>query len=196
MWLLRSMLGLKLIHVTKRGPWCVFVSLIYTPLQSLLCITLSNRVTTGPPNSTHCGLVTPYGDIDLGKLVQVMACFLTATSHCINQLCLIITSLCSIQPNAILQKMFNLSVHKTGLKTILLTQWGQVTHICVSKQTTIGPDNGLSPDRRQAIIWTSAGILLIGPLSTNLNEILIEIHTYSFKKISSGKWPQCFKIGA
>ena len=34
-------------------------------------------------------------------------------------------------------------------------------HICVSKQTIIGSDNGLSPGWRQAIIWTNAGILLI-----------------------------------
>ena len=38
-----------------------------------------------------------------------------------------------------------------------LTLWRRVTHICVSKQTLIGSDNGLSPDRRQAIIWTNAG---------------------------------------
>ena len=56
----------------------------------------------------------------------------------------------------------------------LLTHWGRVTHICVNKLTIIGSDNGLSPGRRQAIIWTNAGILLIGPLGTN-NEILIEI---------------------
>ena len=42
-----------------------------------------------------------------------------------------------------------------------LTHWGRVTHICVSKLTIIGSDNGLSPGRRQAIIWTNAGILLI-----------------------------------
>ena len=35
-----------------------------------------------------------------------------------------------------------------------LTHWGRVTHICVSKLTIIGLDNGLSPDRRQAIIWS------------------------------------------
>ena len=52
----------------------------------------------------------------------------------------------------------------------VLTHWGRVTHICVSKLTVIGPDNGLSPGRHQAIIWTSAGILLIGPLGTNFNE--------------------------
>ena len=50
-----------------------------------------------------------------------------------------------------------------------------MTHICVGKLTIIGSDNGLSPERRQAIIWTNAGILLIGPLGTNFSEILIEI---------------------
>ena len=35
-----------------------------------------------------------------------------------------------------------------------------------------------SPKRHQAIIWTNAGILLIGPLGTNFSEILIEIQTF------------------
>ena len=48
-------------------------------------------------------------------------------------------------------------------------------HIGVNKQTIVGSDNGLSPGRRQAIIWTNAGILLIRPLGTNFSEILIEI---------------------
>ena len=63
-----------------------------------------------------------------------------------------------------------------------LTHWGQVRHICISKLTIIGSDNGLSPTRRQAIIWTNAGILLIGPLGTNFIEILIAMQTFSFKK--------------
>ena len=37
-------------------------------------------------------------------------------------------------------------------------------HIRVGKLTIIGSDNGLSPWRRQAIIWTIVGILLIEPL--------------------------------
>ena len=49
--------------------------------------------------------------------------------------------------------------------------------------TTIGPDNGLSPGRRQAIIWTTAGLLLIEPLGTNFSGILIEILTVSIKKM-------------
>ena len=58
-----------------------------------------------------------------------------------------------------------------------------MTHICVSKLTIIGSDNGLSPGRRQAIIRTNAGLLLIGPLGTNFSEILMEILTFSFKKM-------------
>ena len=58
-----------------------------------------------------------------------------------------------------------------------------MTHICVGKLTIIGWDNGLSPERRQAMIWTNAGILSIGPLGTNFSEILIEIQTFSLKKI-------------
>ena len=67
--------------------------------------------------------------------------------------------------------------------TIFLTHWGRVTHICVSDLTSIGSDNGLSPARRQAIIRTNAGILLIRPLGTNFSEVLIEILTFSFKKM-------------
>ena len=80
-----------------------------------------------------------------------------------------------------------------------LTHWGRVTHICVSKLTIIGPDNGLSPGRHQAIIWTNAGILLIRTLGTNFSEILSRIHAFSFKtmhlKMSSEKWrPFCLGL--
>ena len=40
-------------------------------------------------------------------------------------------------------------------------------YICVTKLSIIGSNNGLSPVRCQAIIWTNAGILLIEPLGTN-----------------------------
>ena len=81
----------------------------------------------------------------------------------------------------------------------LVSHWGRVTHICVSKLTIMASDNGLSPGRRQAIIWTNAGILLIGPLGTNFNEISIKIHIFFCKKIhlkmSSGKWrPFCLGL--
>ena len=57
-----------------------------------------------------------------------------------------------------------------------------MTHIWVGNRTIIGSDNGLSLCRRQAIIWSNAGILLIGSLGTNFGDILIEILTFSFKK--------------
>ena len=81
----------------------------------------------------------------------------------------------------------------------VLTHWGRVTHICVSKLTITGSDNGLSPGRRQAIIWTNAGILLLRILGTNFREILSEIHAFSFKKmhlkVSSAKWrPFCLGL--
>ena len=68
-----------------------------------------------------------------------------------------------------------------------LTHWGRVTQICVSKFTIIGSDNGLSLIRHQAIIWTNAEILLIRTLGTNFSEILIQIHTFSNKKMHSKK---------
>ena len=76
---------------------------------------------------------------------------------------------------------------------------GRVTHICVSRLTITGSDNGVSPGRRQAIIWTNAGILLLGPLGTNFSENSIEILTFSFMKkrlkVSSAKWrPFCLGL--
>ena len=80
-----------------------------------------------------------------------------------------------------------------------LTHWGRVTHICVSKLTIIGSDNALSPGRRQAIIWTNDGILLIWTLGTNFSKLSSEIHAVSFKKMhlkrSSAKWrPFCLGL--
>ena len=45
-----------------------------------------------------------------------------------------------------------------------------MTHIYVSKLVIIGSDNGLSPSRRQSIIRTNAGRMLIQTLGTNFNE--------------------------
>ena len=74
-----------------------------------------------------------------------------------------------------------------------------MTHIRVGKLTISGSDNGLSPERPQAIIWTNAGILLIWHPGTNFSEIWIEIYTFSLKKMhlnmSSGKWwPFCLGL--
>ena len=58
-------------------------------------------------------------------------------------------------------------------------------------QVSIGSNNGLSPIQCQAIIWTNAGLLSIGPLGTNFSAILIKTQNFSFTKmhlkISSAK---------
>ena len=83
--------------------------------------------------------------------------------------------------------------------TVQLTHWGRVMHICVSKLAITGSDNGLSPGRRQAVIWTNVDILLIGLLGTKSIEILIEIDAFSLKKmrlkVPSGNWrPFCLGL--
>ena len=88
------------------------------------------------------------------------------------------------------------SIHQVSKS---LTQWGRVTHICVGKLIIIGSDNGLSPGRRRPIIWTNAGIWLIGPLPTNFSDTLITIETFSLRKMhlkmSSGKCrPFCLSL--
>ena len=80
-----------------------------------------------------------------------------------------------------------------------LTHWGRVTHICVGKLIIIGSDNGLSPNRRQAIIWTNDGLLSIGPLRTYFSENLIKLQQFSLKKLhvkmASAKWrPSCLSL--
>ena len=69
--------------------------------------------------------------------------------------------------------------------------------------TIMVSDDGLSPGRHQAIIWTNAGILLGEHSGTNSSEIIIEIEIFSFTnlhlKVSSAKVagilsrPQCVK---
>ena len=88
---------------------------------------------------------------------------------------------------------FEIDAFCSGLH--VLTHWGRVMHIFISKFTIIGSDNGLSPVRHQAIIWTKDEILLIRTLGTNFSEILSKIHTLSFKNMHlkmSVKWRKFF----
>ena len=68
-------------------------------------------------------------------------------------------------------------------KTCNWTHWDRVTQIYVGNLTIIGSNDGLCPGRHQAIIWTNAGMLFIGPLETNFSEILIKSPTSLFKKM-------------
>ena len=58
-----------------------------------------------------------------------------------------------------------------------------MTHIYVGSITIIGSNNSLSLDRRHVIFGVNARILLIRPLGTHLNRILIKVLTFSFNKM-------------
>ena len=47
----------------------------------------------------------------------------------------------------------------------------------------IGWGNDLTPVRSQAITWSNAALLSIGPLGTNFSEILVEILIFSLKEM-------------
>ena len=51
----------------------------------------------------------------------------------------------------------------------------------------IGSDNGISPVRRQSIIWTNDCLLLIGTLETNFSEIRFK--TPGSKHATFFLWP-------
>ena len=135
-------------------------------------------------------------------LAEVLACCVMTASHHLNLHCFLISDVLwhsTGRNSAGIGRAHTLHYLKTILLKSLqclppanvLTHWGRVTLICVGNLTIIGSDNGLLPGRRQAITWTNVEILLIGPLGTKFSEMLIEIHTFSFKKIhlkmSSGK---------
>ena len=65
----------------------------------------------------------------------------------------------------------------------ILTQWDRVTHICVSKLTIIGWDNG------QAIIWTNADNWTIG------NKIKWNSHTHTHTHNTHTHTSRCGAIG-
>ena len=72
--------------------------------------------------------------------------------------------------------LFIICVGHAGHMPIALFHSGRVIHIWVSKLTIIGSDDSLSPGRHQAIIRPNCVILLVRPLGTNFNDILIEIY--------------------
>ena len=62
-----------------------------------------------------------------------------------------------------------------------------------------GSDNGSSGDWHQAVIWSNSGILLTGPLGTNINEFCTQLPQFSNKKnklnMPCAKWlPICLGL--
>ena len=121
---------------------------------------------------THCGLVMPYGNIDLGQhqfrwwLVVWWRQAITWTNvdlsrhwglgafpyRKFHRKC----SQLSILDMS--SKITNLRLQPHHPGTNKLTHWGRVTHMCFGNLTIFSSDNGLSPSRCQAIIWTNAEI--------------------------------------
>ena len=109
---------------------------------------------------------------------------------------------------------FNLISHDLTLWSVIITfaSWGICltltlgvcfcTHICVGNLSIIGPDNGLSPGRRQSIISTNARILFMVPWGTNRwnfnrsSSIFIQENTFEnvvCEMASILSRPQCVK---
>ena len=127
------------------------------------------------------GLFNSYTALPLGQQLfrVIVACCLMAPSQGLSHCCLVIDNvLChssrgNFTRNKSIEYVWRWQIwnyvysHNYIPGTNELTHWGRVTHIFVSNLTIIGSDNGLLPGQCQAIIWTNAGILWIGPLGTN-----------------------------
>ena len=138
----------------------------------------------------HC---TPNGDwLKLGKTLR-LAC----TPHVSGLIFADFMSGQNIKLDVYKRTSIKFNLNGT-LAATALTHWGRVAHICVGKLTIIGSDNGLSPGRHQAIIWSNAELLSIGPWGTNFSEMLIEIHTFSLKQMHlkrlSAKWRPLYLV--
>ena len=124
--------------------------------------------------------------ININMIAKLIKMYKISSQFC---LCLVLLG-AKTSASAMMTKFLSCIYPEPALQW--LSHWGRVMHICISKLTVIGSDNGLSPGWHQAIIWTNAAILLSGPLGTNLNVISREIHIFSFKKMIlkmlSAKW--------
>ena len=77
------------------------------------------------------------------------------------------------------KNLFNWYIATTSYKRLIVeAKWCMYASV---KEPSFDSENDLAPGRRQAILWTNAGILLIGPLETNFSEIIIGIQQFSFK---------------
>ena len=93
-------------------------------------------------------------------------------------------------------------VHKMAewISWLIEAQWCIYSSVAYA---FISSDDGLSRYRRQAIIWTSDGILSIGPFGTNFSEIFNQNSYFFFqenafenvvgKMVVILSWPQCVK---
>ena len=176
---------------------------VYTPFTSVLIYTPTNYLCAA-------GIILFHSNAEIIKWYTRVLCTLVLHIISHSYYCKHPTSLCDLRSQV--ANLFRALVisnttalhHCIEMKPStlhqikgILTRWGPMTHIYTSiNLAIIGSDNGLSPGRRQAIIWPNTEILLIGPLGTIFSEIWIKMHTFSFKEMylnmSSAKWrPFC-----
>ena len=84
--------------------------------------------------------------------------------------------------------IFSSTSYSCNISHHIKTHLGRVTHICASKLTIIGSDNGLSPGRRQAITSTNHGILSIRTSGNKLQwnprqNLFISIQENAFENV-------------
>ena len=178
------MLGLKLNYVSKRSPWtysglvmeygATDLSRLWFRQWFVVCLVPIPHL-----NQSWLWLIGPTGANFNENLIQMIFTRKRTWKYDLQNASLVVLHVTSRRSHPLLSCRVSPDLHCY----FVLTHWGRVTHICVSELTTIGSDNGLSPGRRKAIIWTNAGILLIWPLGTNFSEIGSQIHTFSFMKM-------------
>ena len=86
--------------------------------------------------------------------------------------------------------MYNQKQNNEKCNSLCQTYRPNVVELSVAKwpinasptSAIIGSDNGLSPVRRQATVYTNAVLLSIGLLGTNFSQIVFEIQIFPFKK--------------
>ena len=126
---------------------CLFISLFRLTTQE----TSKNSITGPLWRESSCD---PWISLTKGLVMQkVFPCH--DVVHFTHHLFKIVLTICK---NKIQYRNFGIfNPNATGG----FIHWGRVTHICVNRLTIIGSDNGLSPGRHQALIWTIDGTLLI-----------------------------------
>ena len=121
----------------------------------------------------------------------VIACVCLCVHVCINDLLV-----CAITRDPFKIGSPNLDQKHERCKTPWLTYWGRVTHICVCNLTIFGSENGLlAPSHYLNQSW----IIVNWTPRNKFSEMLIEIHSFSFKKIHFEmaailSQPQCVKV--
>ena len=83
--------------------------------------------------------------------------------------------------------------HTQGLQDLINSSSPSAEYMYASVNWIgVSSGNGMSPVRHQAITWTNANLLSIGPLGTNFCEIRIKMQNFHLRKCI---WRCCLRNG-